>query len=349
MRSVARMSSGKAHIGPNAASASASSVRGARASVAQAPRDTPALSCRGLTFRYAEGETPVFSDISLSVQPGETLLVMGPSGCGKSTLAYCLAGLYPDYAGVLEGSVEVEGRPIDRMGPQERSRAVSILFQNPDNQFCMDTVPHEVLFALENVDCPGDLDARAHELLELAGLDGYAHSPIHTLSGGTKQKLALVTALATGARTLVLDEPFANLSSASRNSMIQILLILQEQGKSMVVNSQMFPETRDFFTDVALVEDGRVVVEGETEEIFETALKKSPVRMHVLAGIEEALAVLKENALVDRVTVDEQDVIFRFNGGQREEAELLTDLVASGAFIQNYMRDRINIEEVFRR
>ena len=148
---------------------------------------------------------------------------------------------------------------------------------------------------------------------------------------------------------LLLDEPFEGLNSASRNSMIQILLILQEQGKSMVVNSQMFPETRDFFTDVALVEDGRVVVEGETEEIFETALKKSPVRMHVLAGIEEALAVLKENALVDRVTVDEQDVIFRFNGGQREEAELLTDLVASGAFIQNYMRDRINIEEVFRR
>ena len=92
-----------------------------------------------------------------------------------------------------------------------------------------------------------------------------------------------------------------------------------------------------------------MVVEGETDDIFETALKKSPVRMHILAGMEEALAVLKENSLVDRVTVDEQDVIFRFNGGQQEEAELLTDLVASGAFIQNFMRDRVNIEEVFRR
>ena len=56
--------------------------------------------------------------------------------------------------------------------------------------------------------------------------------------------------------------------------MIKILLMLQEQGKSMVVNSQMFPETRDFFTDVALVEDGQVVVEGETEEIFETGPQK---------------------------------------------------------------------------
>ena len=78
-------------------------------------------------------------------------------------------------------------------------------------------------------------------------------------------------------------------------------------------------------------------------------MKKSPVRMHVLAGMEEALAVLKKNRMVDRVTVDEQDVIFRFNGGEKEEAELLTDLVGSGAFIQNYMRDRVNIEEFFRR
>ena len=190
---------------------------------------------------------------------------------------------------------------------------------------------------------------RMEEVAELFGIRQYMSAFIAELPVEMQPFLCLAKTVLHDPKWLLLDEPFEGLNSASRNSMIQILLILQEQGKSMVVNSQMFPETRDFFTDVALVEDGRVVVEGETEEIFETALKKSPVRMHVLAGIEEALAVLKENALVDRVTVDEQDVIFRFNGGQREEAELLTDLVASGAFIQNYMRDRINIEEVFRR
>lgn len=131
--------------------------------------------------------------------------------------------------------------------------------------------------------------------------------------------------------------------------MVKILLMLQEQGKSMVINSQLFPETNGLFTDVAIIEEGKVVTEGKTEDVFETVMKKSPVRMHVLAGMEEALAVLKKNRMVDRVTVDEQDVIFRFNGGEKEEAELLTDLVGSGAFIQNYMRDRVNIEEFFRR
>ena len=59
--------------------------------------------------------------------------------------------------------------------------------------------------------------------------------------------------------------------------------------------------------------------------------------------------VLKQNSLVDRVTVDGMDVIFRFNGEEKAEAELLNDLVLSGALIQNYMRDRVNIEQIFRR
>ena len=198
----------------------------------------PALACRDLTFRYAEGDEPVFERVSLTVGKGEVVLVMGASGCGKSTLAYCLAGLYPDYAGVLEGSVEVEGHPVAELGPQERSRAVSILFQNPDNQFCMDTVRHEVLFALENVDYAGDLEGRAAELLREAGLWEYAERPVRELSGGTKQKLALVTALATGARTLVLDEPFANLDPISCRRLAGELRTLNERGITLLVPSR---------------------------------------------------------------------------------------------------------------
>lgn len=208
---------------------------GRRAPAPEVPAPAPAIACRGLTFRYAEGEEPVFERVSLTVMPGEVVLVMGASGCGKSTLAYCLAGLYPDYAGVLEGVLEAGGRPVGEMGPQERSRTVSILFQNPDNQFCMDTVRREVLFALENVNYPGDLDARADELLRLAGLSECAKRPVHELSGGMKQKLALVTALATGARTLILDEPFANLDPRSCARLADELRELSAGGVTLLV------------------------------------------------------------------------------------------------------------------
>ena len=169
----------------------------------------PILACRDLTFRY-DGE-PVFEHLSLSVEPGEAVLLMGPSGCGKSSLAYCLSGLYPAYGGELSGEITLEGRPLDQYQIADRAQAVSILFQNPDNQFCMDRVDHEILFALENINYPGDLRGRMRQLLALVGLEAVETALIHTLSGGTKQKLALATALATGAKVLILDEPFANL------------------------------------------------------------------------------------------------------------------------------------------
>ena len=97
------------------------------------------------------------------------------------------------------------------------------------------------------------------------------------------------------------------------------------------------------------MESGKNLTFGPVEEVYAEALCKSPVRMHILAQMEKALEVLKENPLVDRVTVDGDDVIFRLNGGEKEEAELLTDLVASGALIHNYMRDQADIEEIFRR
>ena len=206
------------------------------ANVAPTTPDVPAIEARRLAFRYVEGADPVFSDLSLTVRQGEVVLVMGPSGCGKSTLAMCLAGLYPSYAGELEGTVLAGGRDVAQMGPRERSRELSILFQNPDNQFCMDTVEREVLFALENVGFEGDLRARCRELLALVGLEDRATEKIGRLSGGLKQKLALCTALACGARTLVLDEPFANLDPASCAAMSAELRRLNaEMGVTLLV------------------------------------------------------------------------------------------------------------------
>lgn len=214
----------------------------------------PALEARGLAFRYGEGAAPVFSDLSLTVGRGEVVLVMGASGCGKSTLALCLAGLYPTYAGEMEGLVLAGGRDVAQMGARERSREVSILFQNPDNQFCMDTVEREVLFALENVGYEGSLRDRCHELLTLVGLEDRAAEKIGRLSGGLKQKLALCTALACGARTLVLDEPFANLDPASCAAVSAELRRLNaEMGVTLVVVDHRAEWWLPFATRVVLM------------------------------------------------------------------------------------------------
>lgn len=221
----------------------------------------PLLTCRDLTFRYEE--KPVFSGVSLDIAPGEAVLLMGPSGCGKSSLAYCLSGLYPAYAGKLEGTVTLAGKSLADYETADRARQVSILFQNPDNQFCMGRADHEILFALENIHYQGNLRARMRELLALVGLEAYETAPIHTLSGGTKQKLALATALATEARLLILDEPFANLDPAACAELSSRLGALNRWGLTMLIVDHRPDWWRPFMSRVILMDrDGTLSPES---------------------------------------------------------------------------------------
>lgn len=289
-------------------------------------------------------EKRILDDFNLKIPDGAIMGLLGSDSKAKSMILAAASGSQaPEYGQILLNGVSIyqgRSRSYQNFGYMPREYGFYDLLR-VDEYF-------ELFLSLYKVN-GRYRQKRMEEVAELFGIRQYMSAFIMELPAEMLPFLCLAKTVLHDPEWLLLDEPFANLNSSSRNSMIKILLMLQEEGKSIVVNSQMFPETRDFFTDVALVEDGRVVVEGETEDIFETALKKSPVRMHVLAGLDEALEVLKMNTLVDRVTVDEKEVIFRFNGGEREEAELLTDLVASGAFIQKFMRDRVNIEEVFRR
>ena len=188
------------------------------------------LTCKDLSFSYGMEEEKVFQQLSLSVKRGEVVLLMGPSGCGKSTLAYCLSGLYPQYSGEMSGEILLEGESLSSFGAAARSKKLSILFQNPDDQFCMSRVDQEVLFALENINYEGDLVARTQEILQKIGLEQEMHTQIQKLSGGMKQKLALGTALATGAEMLILDEPFANLDPASCKSLARMLREVNAEG-----------------------------------------------------------------------------------------------------------------------
>lgn len=280
-------------------------------------------------------EKRILDDFNLKIPDGAIMGLLGSDSKAKSMILAAASGSQaPDYGQILLNGVSIyqgRSRSYQNFGYMPREYGFYDLLR-VDEYF-------ELFLSLYKVN-GRYRQKRMEEVAELFGIRQYMSAFIMELPAEMLPFLCLAKTVLHDPEWLLLDEPFANLNSSSRNSMIKILLMLQEEGKSIVVNSQMFPETRDFFTDVALVEDGRVVVEGETEDIFETALKKSPVRMHVLAGLDEALEVLKMNTLVDRVTVDEKEVIFRFNGGEREEAELLTDLVASGAFIQKFMRDR---------
>lgn len=234
-----------------------------------------AISCRNITFRYFEKSKPILEKVSLELPVGEISVLMGSSGCGKSTLAAVLCGLLPENGGFLsEGTIELFGKPLQQLSPVERAKEISMMFQNPDLQFCMQTLRKELYFCMENISMPREeMKSRAEAAARAIGMEELLDRPLHTLSGGEKQRAVLACIYLLDAKCILLDEPFANLDPAAVQELMALLRRLcREQGKTIVAIDHMADHwmgTADHF--LLLGESGRVLCQADTAAEVEQA------------------------------------------------------------------------------
>ena len=175
------------------------------------------LSIRELEKSFGQGEAAaaVLAGVSFDVHRREFICVVGPSGCGKSTLIRLVAGL--DEA--TGGEVLLDGKAVAGPGPDR-----GMVFQGY-TLFPWLTVKRNVMFGLRmSGQSPRVAEGKAHEWLEMVGLDPYAEAYPHELSGGMKQRVAIARALANEPRILIMDEPFGALDAQTRAQMQSYLL-----------------------------------------------------------------------------------------------------------------------------
>jgi NitT/TauT family transport system ATP-binding protein len=186
------------------------------------------IEVRDFCLRYEtlEGTVEAVSDASLTVRPGEFVSIIGPSGCGKSTLLNALAGFLTPSG----GRVTVDGEGVS--GP---SADRGMIFQQY-SLFPWKTVRENVEFGLKmkGIRRP-ERERQARTLLALAGLTPFENHYPDRLSGGMKQRVGIVRALATGPRILLLDEPFGALDAQTRLIMQQILTNMWQRLKISVL------------------------------------------------------------------------------------------------------------------
>lgn len=197
------------------------------------------IEVKDVTFYYSESKQhAILESFNVVITKGSIVAITGVSGCGKSTLFALLAGIYPEYAGILEsGTIRYDGKSVQEMSIRERAEAVSLMFQNPDLQFCLDTVENELIFCLENIQVPkSEMDQRVKEALAFCSIQHLQKRSIQTLSGGEKQKVSLACMMALDSDYLLLDEPFANIDSETTEFLLQKLDVLnKEKGKTIIL------------------------------------------------------------------------------------------------------------------
>ena len=188
------------------------------------------LSVDGVTLQYKTRDHLVTATyrVSFQVQRGDRFVLLGPSGCGKSTLLKGVGGFMPP----VEGSIALNGRPVERPGPDRM-----MVFQEFDQLLPWKTVRQNVLFPmLVSGRCArAEANDRAQRYIDKVNLTKFADIYPHMLSGSMKQRVAIARAMAMEPDILLMDEPFAALDALTRRKMQEELLQLWDDVRFTVL------------------------------------------------------------------------------------------------------------------
>ncbi len=197
-----------------------------------------------VVYRTDDSETVAVDSFDIDIKKGELISIVGPSGCGKTTILRCIAGLLQPTSGTIKiGDNECSSPGSDR----------GMVFQD-FALFPWRTVRQNVEFGMEIAGVPkNERQERANKYLKSVGLERFADSRIHELSGGMKQRVGIARALVMHPAVILMDEPFGALDAQTRN-------IMQEQLNKIIIQSERTIIFVTHSVDEALYLSDRVVI-----------------------------------------------------------------------------------------
>jgi putative ABC transport system ATP-binding protein len=241
------------------------------------------VRCEELVHIYRTGDLDVVAvrGVDLVVEPGERVALLGPSGSGKSTLLAMLGGLIPPSAGrVWVGDEEIGGMN-ERALLRLRSQRVGLVLQGAARNLLQYATPADnVRFAHRSLSRSGRRELmRPMELLEALGLSDVANSPVPQLSGGEQQRVALAVAVANGPGLLLADEPTSQLDHDGRDSVLDLLDVVNERFGTTVVVVTHDSEVGARLGRTVTMRYGRVGQEAHRGEQFAVVGKDGSVHL----------------------------------------------------------------------
>ncbi len=222
-----------------------------------------AIEIRNLSHRFSDGSVGI-DGVNLTIAEGEFVTLLGANGSGKTTLLRHLNGLLRPTG----GSVMIKGRSV-AADPGRARRLVGMVFQDADTQIVGETVYEDAAFGPTNLGWdPEQIRRRTVAALSAVGLADMGHRPCHRLSGGEKRRLAVAGALAMGAETLILDEPFANLDHIGARQVLATLGRLRDRGRTVLLATHDLDRVAARVGRVVVMSCGRVARDGRLGDLL---------------------------------------------------------------------------------
>lgn len=245
------------------------------------------IEIRGLDFLYPDG-THAVKGINFDLFQGDSVAIIGRNGAGKSTLLLHLNGLLTG-----KGVLNIIDKPVCQENIDFIRQKVGFVFQDPPDQLFMPTVYEDVAFGPRNLGWSKErIERQVEYALGEVGLRDKKKHLSHHLSLGEQKRVSIATVLSMSPEILVLDEPSSNLDSASRRHLIELLRGLKV---SKIIATHDLEMVLDICRRVVLLDNGMVVVDGETEKIL------SDKELLESYGLEVPLSLSLKNRLLSGI------------------------------------------------
>ena len=279
------------------------------------------IEARHITKRFKR--VLAVNDLSFDLQGGGSLALWGSNGAGKTTLIRCLLGVFP-----LQGTIRIDGIDVRKNGKHARAR---IGYVPQELAFHDDAKLGSALrfFAKLRSVNPG----QAARSLEAVGLSGHESKRVRDLSGGMKQRLALAIALIADPPIIVLDEPTSNLDSSGRGEVVDTLIKLRNQGKTLIFASHRPDEVITLADRVLVMEQGRLVLQTTPEALWPSRSSIRSMRLFIDKGDEHhAAEILREGGFA----VNHGNSGLTVSIEQHRKAEPMNHLAGRGISVRDF-------------
>lgn len=230
------------------------------------------IELKDVSYRYPLSKVNALDHVSCELEKGKVYGVIGENGGGKTTFCNLLRGLIPHfYKGKIKGEINVLGADVREWDMAELSAKIGYVFQNPFTQISgiKETVFEEIAMGMENMGVPKEVIIdKVIGICQLLKIEELMEKNPNELSGGQRQRVAFASIIAMDTEMLVIDEPTSQLDPKGTQEIFEIIKILKESGKTIVLVEHKINLIAEYCDEVIVMEKGHIEFSGPVKEIL---------------------------------------------------------------------------------
>jgi len=301
------------------------------------------ITTTGLTKNF--GDLVAVDHMDLNIPSGTIFGLLGPNGAGKSTTTRLLSTLLRP----TEGTATVS--EFDIIKEPVRVREVTGVLPEESNHTL-----YPSLTAYENLeyfarlyDVPEEeIPSRIEELLTFMVLWDRKDDRAGELSTGNRQRLALCRAILHRPKVLLLDEPTSALDPIAAKRVRELILELSKKYKqTFLINSHNLPEVQRVCDRIAIIDEGKILLQGKTQELRSKLLAKQQFRIRIVGDVDKAGSIAKSMNFVEDIKLEVDSVLVTVEDPTENNSSLMQNLLSQGIKIVEFAEEEATLEDLY--